>query len=71
MGDDYDNPFDKGVLPGEDVELGQVIGRRRSFIYEYDFGDGWRHRITIEKRLPSDPLRKPAALLDDDGDRPG
>ena len=41
-----------------------VGGRRRSFSYEYDFGDGWRHRITIEKRLPSDPLRKPAALLD-------
>ncbi len=64
MGDSYDNPFDDEVLPGEHVELGQVIGRRRSFSYEYDFGDGWRHRITIEKRLPSDPLRKPAALLD-------
>lgn len=64
MGDSYDNPFDDEVLPSEHVELGQVIGRRRSFSYEYDFGDGWRHRITIEKRLPSAPLRKPAALLD-------
>ncbi len=64
MGENYDDPFDEGVLPGERIELGQVIGRRRSFIYEYDFGDSWRHRITIEKRLPSDPLRRPAILLD-------
>jgi hypothetical protein len=25
--------------------------------YEYDFGDGWRHRIAVEKRLPVDPER--------------
>lgn len=61
---DDDNPFDDEVLPGEDVELGQVIGRRKRFAYLYDFGDGWRHRITIEKRLPSDPQRKPATLID-------
>lgn len=61
---EYDNPYGETVLPGEEVELGQVIGRRRSFTYVYDFGDDWRHRITIEKRLPSDPLRRPAALID-------
>jgi hypothetical protein len=23
-----------------------------SFVYEYDFGDGWTHKITVEKILP-------------------
>jgi len=25
------------------------------FVYEYDFGDGWGHTITVEKILPKDP----------------
>lgn len=25
-----------------------------SIIYEYDFGDGWEHKITLEKMLPFD-----------------
>lgn len=27
-------------------------------IYEYDFGDGWRHEVVIEKALPPDPGKK-------------
>lgn len=61
---DFDTPFDELVLPGEEVELGQVIGRHKGFRYLYDFGDGWLHRITIEKRLPSAPQRVPAVLID-------
>lgn len=26
-------------------------------VYTYDFGDGWEHGITLEKRLPLDPGR--------------
>jgi tetratricopeptide (TPR) repeat protein len=55
--------WDEPALPGDEVELGQVIGRRKSFRYLYDFGDGWSHRITIEQRLPSTPTERPAALL--------
>jgi hypothetical protein len=25
------------------------------FIYEYDFGDGWRHEVTVEKIVPATP----------------
>lgn len=29
-----------------------------SLIYEYDFGDGWMHKVTLEKILPFDPEKK-------------
>jgi hypothetical protein len=31
--------------------------------YEYDFGDGWVHRITLEKILPTNPTQKSLVLL--------
>jgi hypothetical protein len=38
------------------VKLGQIMKREKdSIIYEYDFGDGWEHKITLEKILPFDP----------------
>jgi len=49
-------------LPSEEVEIGQVLGRKKSFRYLYDFGDGWSHRISVEERLPSTPTA-PAVLL--------
>ena len=27
---------------------------KKKFIYEYDFGDGWQHDVTVEKILPPD-----------------
>ncbi len=36
---------------------------KRSFVYEYDFGDGWQHKIVLEKILPPDPeFRHPVCL---------
>jgi hypothetical protein len=33
------------------------------FRYEYDFGDGWLHQVTVEKVLPADPeMRLPLCL---------
>ena len=33
--------------------LGQLVGPRQRFGYEYDFGDGWQHQIVVEKELVS------------------
>lgn len=48
---DDDNHDDPDI--GEDergMVLGQFISRpRQKFTYTYDFGDGWRHTITLEK----------------------
>jgi hypothetical protein len=49
------------------------------FIYEYDFGDGWQHQVTVEKLLPPDTkLKHPVCLAganacppDDCGGIPG
>ena len=47
--DDYDNIDYKGIkISGLLSEEGERI------IYEYDFGDGWEHNITLEKILPVD-----------------
>lgn len=64
------NPWgDEWVLPGMPATLDerkfrvdQMLKREKDWIgYEYDFGDGWEHRITLQKVLPYDPaLRLPA-----------
>jgi len=43
--------------PGEEsrVRLGQLLQKEKdSLDYEYDFGDGWRHKIVLEKILSFD-----------------
>ena len=37
------------------TKLGNVADVGDSFKYTYDFGDGWDHRITIEKSIPIAP----------------
>jgi len=52
---------------------------KKKFIYEYDFGDGWEHEITVEKILPPDAdFKHPVCLAganacppDDCGGVPG
>jgi hypothetical protein len=35
------------------VRLEQVLQHEKdAMVYEYDFGDGWRHKVTLEKVLP-------------------
>lgn len=36
-------------------KLGQIVGEKARFAYEYDFGDSWEHGILVEKVLPAEP----------------
>lgn len=44
------------ILDESDYGLDHLLKKERSSIlYEYDFGDGWMHKVTLEKILSSDP----------------
>lgn len=57
----YDTP---PLIQSEDrITLGAALGARKTFTYLYDYGDGWEHRVTVEKILPPDPgLKSPRCL---------
>lgn len=55
--------FDDGLEMEDDsrVRLSQMLpksGQRTRWIYEYDFGDGWRHEVLFEGYPPLDPKAK-------------
>ena len=50
--------------PEADVPLGEVLSEPGDVItYEYDFGDGWLHRIELLARIPG-AVEVPARCLD-------
>ena len=55
----YGIPDDDFELEMEDenqYKLSQLLTKEKeSLVYEYDFGDSWEHKISLEKILPSDP----------------
>jgi hypothetical protein len=54
--DDMD--FGLETIDETDVRLNKLIptsGRKSHWIYEYDFGDGWRHEVLFEGFPPADP----------------
>lgn len=59
----YGVPDPECSTPGEQLDerkftVGGVLGKHTDeFLYEYDFGDGWEHRIVVERRLTADPER--------------
>jgi hypothetical protein len=55
----YCSPFDDDggwdTLDEADYKLSEVIhGEGQSFVYEYDFGDSWKHVLRVEKILSSE-----------------
>lgn len=57
-----DPDFDQGEVRDErNVRLCEIAPRvNDSFVYDYDFGDGWEHRVVVEKILT--PEDSPADL---------
>jgi len=44
------------MLNEQRYQLNQLLkSEKDSILYEYDFGDSWEHKITLEKILPFDP----------------
>ncbi|RST47799.1 plasmid pRiA4b ORF-3 family protein [Variovorax sp. MHTC-1] len=43
-----------GVLNEEKVTLKAALGARKTFVYVYDYGDNWRHRVKVEKIIALD-----------------
>lgn len=56
--------FDMPVKNEAHVRLAQVLVREKnSMLYEYDFGDGWTHKIVLEKIFaPSPELKTPTCI---------
>lgn len=64
-GDDFG--FDDDVLDEADFLLSALIpdpSQKTRWLYEYDFGDGWRHEILFEKCPTVDPKAKYPFCLD-------
>ncbi|MFC1524025.1 plasmid pRiA4b ORF-3 family protein [Thermodesulfobacteriota bacterium] len=65
------------AIPDEDDEWGEIrtldeskfklcdleADMRKHCMYEYDFGDGWEHKIKIEKVIPPDDKPAPHPIL--------
>ena len=52
---------DDSVDPAS-VRLGDVVRPGDRFVFEYDFGDGWEHRIDVEDVLPAAGRTRPVCL---------
>jgi hypothetical protein len=46
------------------TRLDAIVGTGSSFRYTYDFGDGWDHRVVVERVLPHDTATTVPACID-------
>lgn len=46
-----DPDFRNGLLNAKKIKLGEKLLLKQKIGYMYDFGDGWEHKLTVEKIL--------------------
>lgn len=55
-----DDEYGAESVDSRKVRLNQLLTLEKQFIeYEYDFGDGWEHKIVLEKILYNEPCAFP------------
>ncbi len=62
-GDEFDADFEDET----DVLLSKLLPKSKKkvrWLYEYDFGDGWRHEVLFEGFPPLNPKTKPPVCLE-------
>ena len=65
VNNEFDFSIDDELEDGSILTLGSVItNTKETFEYEYDFGDGWNHKILVEKFLPRDSSKKYPVCID-------
>ncbi len=53
--DEFDDGFGSETRDESEYALSQLLEKPKdSLIYAYDFGDGWRHKLVVEKILADD-----------------
>jgi hypothetical protein len=55
---------EEGVIDARDITLDLIIEPGEMFSYTYDFGDSWKHIITVEKFLPKEQEIKYPICID-------
>ncbi len=58
LNDDFE-PMGMDMRDETETCLSELVKKEKDFLhYEYDFGDGWMHRVSIEKVLPLEAEKK-------------
>jgi len=66
--DELRSPEGYDILQERFTALRDILPSHKKVIYEYDFGDSWRHSIVLEKTVRSNAFE--ATYLDGRGERP-
>jgi hypothetical protein len=57
-----DGEFDRGLEDERDARLERIVQSGQSFVYEYDFGDGWQHDVEVTRVASAAKEARPRCL---------